>query len=475
MEVWKIRREENKKVIDWDQVEAKTIGIELTQEEKNILKLPPKFSILDKLDKEEMELQIETANAKLRYNRADDNENIDNKMTREDIKEEEKGRYDEDDEKSKKEIMRMDAESTEVYNRVTKTVNVTKLRSTNVTNNKKVVLPKSLHPIREAEIQIRKNAFMKDFEDYTKDNCDEYNNQESNLTSRDRRGIKKLKERIKKKEIVFTPSDKTGSLIAMEMGEYIRMGTEFTNKDKKINDHEIEENQRKLKAHASAWGKILKAGEQWGHEERIRRNNINHGKSIAPVYFMPKDHKVYKEGELIKGRPVCSATRGMGTQLASMLSTIMRPLAENAPGSIEVISTEDMLGRVDKVNDKLSSAHPSSTRTTEVLTRDEMKPEQPSQRIKGTDETTTHKTQNKSKSEMCTEELVIVGCDAVNLYPSLSVRKLKDTIINQVNKSPVKFDDINYDDCLIYLANICQPHEFVRWGIHSFMPRRKSK
>ena len=63
-----------------------------------------------------------------------------------------------------------------------------------------------------------------------------------------------------------------------------------------------------------------------------------------------KDHKKIQPGEIPKTRAIISSKSGMGVHLNNILSELVEPLADNIEDKIEVISGEEMLNRIDRLN-----------------------------------------------------------------------------------------------------------------------------
>ena len=92
------------------------------------------------------------------------------------------------------------------------------------------------------------------------------------------------------------------------------------------------------------------AGEDHSHQSRIRGTTIN------------KDYQV-PEGEngVPKTRPVVSGNRGMNSHLNNIISPMLQQIGKEAPDTVAVISTEHMLQKIDKLNEKLTEKSKQST------------------------------------------------------------------------------------------------------------------
>ena len=103
--------------MDLSETKVPTVGIELTKEEKLILKYPPKHSIIENLNDSDFKFKVEETNAKVRWEKQD--EDTDDKKTKEEPTEEE-SRIKEATEESS-------ARSRQVYERESMTIDMTKL------------------------------------------------------------------------------------------------------------------------------------------------------------------------------------------------------------------------------------------------------------------------------------------------------------------------------------------------------------
>ena len=160
---------------------------DLDNDELEVLKLPPKFCILEELDDETFELEIERMNAKLRYDGMG--------KSLEDLIEERKPDSEKDEETRRVEEIgtELELETRRVFDRKTKEVDMKKLRATDMKNNTCVILPKPLIPKVESEMSVRKEEFKRIFKKY-KDEKTREGRQKTNLNDTQKRGLKKLQK-----------------------------------------------------------------------------------------------------------------------------------------------------------------------------------------------------------------------------------------------------------------------------------------
>ena len=183
----------------------------IDDDERNALKLPPKFSVMEDLMKGGIEFDQETAFAKIRM---EIQRELDEDLQGDDADEE-----DEDEEIRMKadEVMAM---ARQPYDPVGGVYDDRKRRVTDLRECSKVTLPKPLPPQYEAAIEMRRNAQQKIYEKYREKNCNKNGEQKSNLTKSEKEGIKKLGKRRKNLEIVIMNTDKSSRFVITTMEEY---------------------------------------------------------------------------------------------------------------------------------------------------------------------------------------------------------------------------------------------------------------
>ena len=92
--------------------------------------------------------------------------------------------------------------------------------------------------------------------------------------------------------------------------------------------------------------KVVNAGEYHGHMDRILSSKIVNYESSAPKYYLYKDHK-----KIESWRPVVSGCSSNTLGLSNMLSDIVESVCSSILEPLEVISSEDLLSRIEKFND----------------------------------------------------------------------------------------------------------------------------
>ena len=98
--------------------------------------------------------------------------------------------------------------------------------------------------------------------------------------------------------------------------------------------------------------KCFKIGSNWGQTDRIRETMLGEGIATCPISLLFKDHKGWKNGspDVPPTRHVAGGHKGMNMHLSEVVSDLLEPLVGTLPGGEEVISTEDLLARIDDLN-----------------------------------------------------------------------------------------------------------------------------
>ena len=403
-------------------VDVEVIGdVTVDDEEMSVLRLPPEFAVLDKLREEDFMHETEMAMTKIRWEKMKELEEEDNIVEKEEINEEE------------------EAKKRQIFDPIEKVIDMRKRRVTDMKENSRVILPKPLSAYEEAKIAVRRENFEKVFGDYCQEHCSEKGEQKTNLTFSQRNGLRKLRKRIKDGEFVVMLTDKSGKLAISDVESYIEMGSVHTSKDTEVGDETVRKIQRLYNGHTSMWLKMANVGENWDHEDRLRESCLQNTNNVPPMYLLAKDHKIREPGQLPATRPVVSGCSGMQLSLSNLLSDHLESLANSRENPIEVISTEDMLSRVNSYNEN-------------------------------------HTLENVSKDDQ-NREKVLVGADCVQLFPSLkaaqSGRIVREAAIKIISQSGLEIRGLDYQELAKYVRMNMSDFEIQARKLNKIIPVRK--
>ena len=257
-----------------DSYTVKVIGdIRLSPEEEKVLKLHPKFCVLDRLQEVEFEHEQEASLAKMRMEIVKEQEN--KELTEQEVQENEE----------------FEAITRQVYNNTDKKYDARRRRVTDLPECSRITLPKPLNSEQEAAIELRKKTQMQIFKEYASKNTNKNGEQATNLTQEESIGLKSLQKRIASEELIVIKTDKSSKLAVTNQEEYKKMGLDHTANDRKINRQEIIEMEETLNGHSKAWANIWNSGRDHNHFDRIITSKMTRSESVADLYLMFKDHK----------------------------------------------------------------------------------------------------------------------------------------------------------------------------------------
>ena len=117
----------------------------------------------------------------------------------------------------------------------------------------------------------------------------------------------------------------------------------------KIDWGTVEETQRIIKGHLRALNLIFRPGQNTNSEDRVWQAKELRSTTIPVVSLLVKDHKELTETGEPQVRPVCGVSSSINGDMSEWLSSILYALADNPDGAV-VISSEEMLGKIDDLN-----------------------------------------------------------------------------------------------------------------------------
>ena len=179
----------------------------LTEDEKSVLQLHPKFSLRDTVTIENLEYEQELGYAKVRMElRKENEESLEDEDTL--VKSGDTPSFVDQNEILEKERIdelsaEQEARSRQFYDPEENVYDYRKKRVTDIRENARVTLPRPVLEIQEAGIALRRDSFNNITNKYIEEHCNEKNEQEPNLTKGESRGLKSLQRRIKEGEIVI--------------------------------------------------------------------------------------------------------------------------------------------------------------------------------------------------------------------------------------------------------------------------------
>ena len=92
---------------------------------------------------------------------------------------------------------------------------------------------------------------------------------------------------------------------------------------------------------------------------RVRESMMGEGQSVCPLSLLFKDHKGWSaaKGTPPPTRPVAGGHLGINLHISEIVSDILDPVVGCYRGGKEIISTEDMVAKVEIMNDGNGTWH----------------------------------------------------------------------------------------------------------------------
>ena len=163
-----------------------------------------------------------------------------------------------------------------------------------------------------------------------------------------------------------------------------------------------------VNGHTAMFIKMTGMGNEWNQEDRMRMSTITRSKTLASLFLQLKDHKM-----TLDTRAVVSACESYTVGLSNILSEFIESVASAVNEPCEVISSEDMLSRIHRCNEDLETLRKQRLENGETLSDDE-------------------------------EKIFVIGADVIALFPSMTSFRTSRIVIDEVTKSPIECDGMNY-------------------------------
>ena len=493
--------------------------VNLSEDELNVLKLGPKYCMFVDLDDEKFETDVEEMIMKTKWDLMSDDDR--DKPGLEDIAlnvllgEE----VCEEIDREKEEELRV-AESKTPFNQGEMTFNLARRKATDMKGNSRVYFPKKSRSLEEeAALETLRVELLALFKVYVRKNCKKKGGAQSiNLTHSQSKGLKSLKKRFSEGELVIIPTDKSGNLAILSRKLYKEAGMKHAMKDKEVDWERIREAQRELNGHVSMLIKCFRIGQYWDHGSRIRETTMGEGLSVCPLSLLFKDHKGWRadSGTAPPTRPVVGGHVGINLHISEIVSDILDPVVSTYEGGMEIISTEDLLARVEILNEKNESWTNTSFwagmttreyRSCDVCVgEDEQSWDDPGCTCDdGVDEDgrqmvtmkfmkkyrrqawvscnswdSTDKERRVYGDQVLPEDLqdrtspmVLVGTDVVNLYPSLDITKVVEEVRQAVMDSRIRWQEVDYLEASRYVALNWSAEQCKQSKLRRILPTRR--
>ena len=303
-------------------------GVDMNSNLEAVLSLNPKMMTYSRISKNNVEVEIEKAVIKQRY---------------------EHMRADKSDEEPDEE------ELDEVVSFERKRINYSRVRATQIPTNPRLILPKPTTLRQESAMAETKQRMLEKVDEYVKNRCDEKGYPQSNLTKDEKNGLKEIKKRIEEKEVVVFKTDKSGKLCVDKVENYKTALEVHTENDTKIDMARVETIEKGMNKQAKVFNKIFSVGQDHPRDkERIEIASTSTNVPPPPLYGLRKDHKKVAPGQENAGppvRPVCAAKVAPNSRVSTFLCKVINDFCEGVDEKHEVKSSEEMRSALEEFNE----------------------------------------------------------------------------------------------------------------------------
>lgn len=223
--------------------------------------------------------------------------------------------------------------------------------------NRKVKLPEVMGSGEEVKLAAYKTEVLELVRKYALENCSSEGKQELNISRKEAEGIKTLKKRCDREDLVIMETEKSKRMSIMTKSNYVDVTEPHFLEDRIISDTELSNIENVLNAHTCQVARAFNLCYEQGDFRRTKQALINSSIVPPPLRSLRKDHKTVPDELKTFGppsRPVGNGNNAPNTQLSWLLATICQKAANSLCSPTECISTEDMLSSIDYENNDAS-------------------------------------------------------------------------------------------------------------------------
>ena len=387
-------------------------GAEVSGQAINVLRKDPNFMILDKIDIDEIGVAAELGFTKARYGWMNDDqtgaETIEGGVgTSNNAQDGVQGNDD-------------------------KTLNYANLRATDIPTVQRLYRPSPGTLKQEKTLEKLRDILLKTVQEYKAENCNDKGEFiKNNFSKEENQGLKEIKEKIKKKEIVVFSTDKSGRFSVDTPSNYEEAVKVHTNKDEEIDHDRVRSIETTVNHHMRHFNRMFNVGSTHGHEDRVTAATLSTHTPPPPLYGLRKDHKVTVDAE--KGppvRPVCGANQAPNSRLSGFLSRIVNDYADKENIGTECRSGEEMKAAFEKYNE----------------------------------------TDGDVKTQCA-----IISMDVRALYPSMEWHEIGLAVRDMIENSEHEIENVDWVEVGKYLAVTMEEDQIIKEGLRNVIPKRKEE
>ena len=244
-----------------------------------------------------------------------------------------------------------------------KTMNFSSNRPTDYKMNRRIKLPKPLDTEDEYKCDLRRRSLQETFREFNNLGQHKKTSERDlkkglnieNLNKDEQIGLRSLCKRVKNKEIMIVPTDKSGRFAVMTFKQYMDSGFKHTNKDEKLDWDRVKYMKNQINNHMAWVSNIISYADDTD-KDRMHKNLTVPDLELPEMNILVKDHKTWtpNSNQPVPSRPVVSGNNSINTHVSELLSELIEPIVAEYNGA-EIQSTEEALSMIDKLNELIES------------------------------------------------------------------------------------------------------------------------
>ena len=242
-----------------------------------------------------------------------------------------------------------------IWNESDNTIDMGRLKATDLRGNKRITLPPPLKSNKENILQARLALWRSTIEEYKAQHCNSKGEQEQSMDPNLLVGIKKLQRRAARGDVIVTVSNKRNDLVMTSIGIYQKQTEAQTGGDTDIPRSTVRLLKRRvntaLKTFHNTFGTGLAHGPR--NRKRIWDAGILLGESSAMIHIATKTHKPIPEDGVPKARAITDVGECTTSQLGNAISILLEACIKSEAWDGECLSTQHQLALLRQANSNL--------------------------------------------------------------------------------------------------------------------------
>jgi hypothetical protein len=433
----KISEDMNENELETERMKEKVVveGAEVNSDEEAYLRVPNKMADNCPFNKVKAMTDVQVMMTKVRMSMRKEKEDKESGMTKEELNN----------------VKEIEMNARQVMNMSEGTMDFSKKRVTDMKTCRRITLPAPL----EGDIEVKLKTLEGGLEAAIlreEKRVKALEKNETQLTDKEARGHKSIKEREKRGEIVLLSCDKSGKSAVVGEEPFIEKMNVHMNQDPVVSIKEVVKEEKIMSGMSCQIARVLRLGEGWKHQERVQQAVRSEHTGVPHLDGMLKDHK---ETPQLPVRPVCRSSTSPNGILSDLTSDILvgiiREMTDRKETEDRRIAGEDItsdLGEVKSTEELLAKV----MECNRYIMKREI--------------------EEKDKGNEA-PQYVVGSNDVKALYPSCLAKPSAKVVREQIEKSKTDII-VNEEELALFLASTMTQEQIDNEGIRKYIHRRKN-